>query len=250
VRGADILARYWSTVDVSALYESRRLLERSLQIDPAFARAYASLSTTYVIAWRNRLDKDYLDPAALDEAYRLASRAVQLDASLPQAHASLGVALAWKRQPDAAVAEFERAVALNPNFTDWRMAIALVYAGQSARAVEVLTTHMRLDPFYVPLAPHWLGLAHFTLRQYPAALAALSECALRAPNYGAVHLWLAATHVRMGDMQAAKAEAAKVLELDPDFTIEGVAKSTIAFKHEEDASHCFEAMRKAGLSDR
>ena len=53
-----------------------------------------------------------------------------------------------------------------------------------------------------------------------------------------------------GDKAGAIAAIEKVLELDPDFTIEGVAKSTIAFKHEEDASHCFEAMRKAGLSDR
>jgi hypothetical protein len=54
---------------------------------------------------------------------------------------------------------------------------------------------MRLDPFNVPLAPHWLGIAHYTLGHYPAVL---GECALRAPNYGAVHLWLAATHARMG----------------------------------------------------
>jgi adenylate cyclase len=250
VRGADILAGYWSTVKVADLYESRRLLERSLAIDPNFARAYASLSTTWIIAWRNRLDKDHLDPAALDEAHRMANRAVQLHPNLPQAHASLGVVLAWKRQHDEGVAEFEKAVALNPNFTDWRMAIALVYAGQSARAIEVLKTHMRLDPFYVPLAPHWLGLAHYTLGQYPEALAALSECALRAPNYGAVHLWLAATHARMGRMDAACAEAGRVLELDPGFTIERVAKSTIAFKHPEAEADCFDAMRLAGLPER
>jgi adenylate cyclase len=250
VRGADILAGYWSTVEAADLHESRRLLERSLAIDPTFARACSSLSTTYVIAWRNRLDKDHLDPAALDEAHRLANRAVQLDPTLPQAHASLGVVLAWKRQHDAAVAEFDKAVALNPNFTDWRMAIVLVYAGRSARAIEILKTHMRLDPFYVPLAPHWLGLAHYTLKQYPEALAALGECALRAPTYGAVHLWLAATHARMGHMHAAKAEVAKVLELDPGFTIERVAKTTIAFKHDEDAEDCFEAMRRAGLPER
>ena len=180
----------------------------------------------------------------------MASRAVQLDPNLPQAHASLGVVLAWKRQHDAAVAEFEKAMALNPNFTDWRTAIALVYAGQSERAVEVLKAHMRLDPFYVPLAPHWLGLAHYTLRQYSEALAALSECALRAPHYGAVHLWLAATHARMGQMDAARDEAGKVLTLDPGFTIERVAKSTIAFKHKQAEDDCFEAMRLAGLPDR
>jgi adenylate cyclase len=250
VRGADILAGYWSTIKVADLYESRRLLERSLTIDPGFARAYASLSTTWIIAWRNRLDKDHLDPAALDKAHWMANRAVQLNPNLPQAHASLGVVLAWKRLHDAGVAEFEKAVALNASFTDWRMAIALVYAGQSGRAIEVLKSHMRLDPFYVPLAPHWLGIAHYTLRQYPEALLALSECALRAPNYGAVHLWLAATHARMGQMETARAEASKVLTLDPNFTIERVAKSTIAFKHKEAEDDCFEAMHLAGLPER
>jgi adenylate cyclase len=250
VRGADILAGYWSTVTVADLYESRRLLERSLAIDPSYARASASLSTTWIIAWRNRLDKDHLNPSALDEAHRMANRAVQLDPNLPQGHASLGVVLAWKRQYDPGVAEFEKAVALNPNFTDWRMAIALVYAGQGERAVEMLKSHMRRDPFYVPLAPHWLGLAHHTLKQYPAALAALSECALRAPTYGAVHLWLAATHARMGQMDAARAEVGKVLALDPGFTIERGAKSTIAFKHKATEEDCFEAMRLAGLPER
>jgi adenylate cyclase len=180
----------------------------------------------------------------------MANRAVQLNPNLPQAHTSLGVVLAWKRQYDAAVAEFEKAVAVNPNFTDWRMAIALVYAGQSERAVEVLKDHMRLDPFYVPLAPHWLGLAHYTLGRYREALAALSECAVRAPNYGAVHLWLAATYARMGRMDAARAEARKVLTLDPSFTIERVAKSTIAFKHNEVEEDCFEAIRLAGVPER
>jgi adenylate cyclase len=250
MRGADILAGYWSSVKAAELHESRRHLEKSLAIDPAFARAYSSLSTTYVIAWRNRLDQDYLNMAALDEAHRLASRAVQLDPNLPHAHASLGTVLAWKRQHDAAIAEFERAVALNPNFTDWRMAIALVYAGESERAIRMLKTHMRLDPFYVPLAPHWLGLAHFTLKQYSEALAALSECALRAPNYGPVHLWLAMTQVRMGHLNAARAEAAKVLVLDPAFTIERVPKRTLAFRRKEDTRDCFDAMRRAGLPER
>jgi len=98
------------------------------------------------------LDQDHLNPAALDRAHQLANRAVQLNPNLPHAHASLGTVLAWKREHDAAVAEFEKALALNPNFTDWRIAIALVYAGQSARAIELLKNHMRLDPFYAPLA--------------------------------------------------------------------------------------------------
>src|SRR5262245_51250336 len=37
-------------------------------------------------------------------------------------------ASSW-REHEAAIAEFEKAVALNPNFTDWRFAEVLVYAG-------------------------------------------------------------------------------------------------------------------------
>jgi hypothetical protein len=51
----------------------------------------------------------------------------------------------------------------------------------------------------------------------------------------------------MGQANAARAEAGRVLALDPEFTIEGVARNIIAFKHKEVEEDCFEAMRLAGL---
>ncbi len=63
---------------------------------------------------------------------------MRLDARLPQARAQLGHVLLFKRQHDAAIAEFERAFALNPNFIDYRFGLALMYAGEPARAIEVL----------------------------------------------------------------------------------------------------------------
>jgi TolB-like protein len=68
--------------------------------------------------------------------------------------------------------------------------------------------------------------------------------------YGAVHVWLAATYARLGQMEDATAEAAKVLQLDPDFTIDRTARSTIAFKYTDDGEHCFDAMLRAGLPER
>jgi adenylate cyclase len=115
MRGTDVHAAFLSTyTPVEKLYEARRLLEQSLSIDPLYARAYAELSGTHIVAWLYSLDNDFLNPAALDRAYWLASKAVQLDPNLPQAHASLGNVLTMKHQYDAAIAEFERATALNP----------------------------------------------------------------------------------------------------------------------------------------
>jgi hypothetical protein len=84
----------------------------------------------------------------------------------------LGMALNWKHQHEASIAEFERDIALN-HYTDWRYASALVLAGEPERGIEVVEAHMRLDPFYLPTAPSWLGLGCYLLKQYPRALSAL-----------------------------------------------------------------------------
>jgi len=61
---------------------------------------------------------------------------------------------------------------------------------------------------------------------------------------------LAATHVRMGRMDAARADFRKGAGAYPGFAIERVAKSTITFKHKEAEQDCLEAMRLAGLPER
>ena len=47
MRAADTYATYLTSLNVETLYETRRLLERSLSIDPNYARAHAMLSNTY-----------------------------------------------------------------------------------------------------------------------------------------------------------------------------------------------------------
>ena len=134
MRAADILISYHSSFNLQELYEARRLLQHALAIDPNYARAYAALAMTHVSSWVHASDRDFLSPAALDRAYESARRATQLTPNLPQAHVALGWALIWMRDHDAAIAEFERAIVLNPNFTNWRFAFTLVFAGAPTRA--------------------------------------------------------------------------------------------------------------------
>ena len=249
LQAADRHASFLSSFKPTEIYEARRLLEQSLAIDPNYARAYARLAWTYLTSWLNALDADYLNPAALDRAYQLAHRAVQLDPNLPQAHAELGRILVRRREHDAAVAEFERSIALNPNSVDWRFAEVLVPAGNSARAIEAVERHMRLDPFYLPLAPCWLGHAHYMLKQYSQALPPLWECVSRVPNFRTGHVWLAANYAQLGNIEQARAEAAEVLRIEPKWTIEGTQARLTPFKRPEDAEHLFDGLRKAGLPE-
>jgi len=250
LRAVDRHASFWSSFKATELYEVRRLLEQSIAFDPNYARAYARLAWTHVSGWLNSLDGDHLNAAALDRAYHLARKAVQLDPNLAQAHADLGFVLIRRGQHEAAVAEFERSLALNPNFTDWRFADVLVYAGHSARAIEVVERHMRLDPFYVPSAPGFLGFAHYMLKQYSQALPLLRECVSRAPNLRGGHVWLAASYAQLGNIEDARAEASEVLRIEPKWTIKGTQARLSIFKRAEDAEHFFDGLRKAGLPER
>jgi adenylate cyclase len=251
MRASDILSARWSSsFNVSDLYEARRLLERSIALDPNYARAYATLSYTHVLAWIYALDEDYLSPTALERAHRLARKAVELDPNLPIAHAHFGMVLTFQGQHEESIAECEKAMALNPNFTDWRFGVALNRAGQPVRAVQVLETHMRYDPFYAPSALGVLGLARYMLKEYSQALPPLRNCVSRAPGWRDAHAWLAATLAQLGRLDEAHAEAAEVLRIDPKFTIDGTARRLTLNKRPEYTEHLFHGLRKAGLPER
>jgi len=165
------------------LYEARRLLRQSLSIDAGYARAYALLSRSYTFAWLSPVDGDFLRSGALEEAYQLARKAIQLDLNLPQAYASLGYALLWLRQPDASIVAFEKAIALNPNYSDPRYAGVLVAAGHPARAISEVEMHMRRDPFYLPVVPVWAGVANYLIERYAEALPLLRDGVLASSEF-------------------------------------------------------------------
>jgi len=249
LQAADAHASFVSSFSVDDLHETRRLLQQSLSVDPDFARSYALLARTYVVAWSSPLDSDFLKPGVLDEAYQVARKAVQLDGTLPLARAVLAHVLAYKRQHDESLMEIERAFALNPNYVDWQFGLALVVAGQSRRAGGVLEACMRLDPFYPPIASGVLGFAHYMLKQYAKALPALRDCVSRAPNLRAGHTLLAATYAQMGQREEARAAVAEALRIQSSYTISESSRRILGFKSAKDEKHYFDGLRKAGLAD-
>jgi adenylate cyclase len=249
LRGAEAYFLHCNSPTKASLYEARRLLERSLAIDPGYARAAAALSRTHSDAYVEPLDGDYLNSAALDRAFELAKTAVRLDPRLPMAHAELGYVLVWKRQHDTAIAEFERALALNPNFIDSRFALVLTLAGEPARAIEALEASMRLDPFAPP--DYWsftMGLANYMLKRYGEAVRWLRESALRLPNPQVLHVCLASAYAQLGRLEEATKEAAELLRINPGFTIERW-KHVLVYKDPKDVEHRIDGMRKAGLPE-
>jgi adenylate cyclase len=248
LRGSEACFSHLSRRTRGALQEARRLLEQALAIDPDYARAAAMLARTYLDAYYDQFDGDYLDPAALDRALELAQTAVHLNPLLPQARAQLGFVLLFKRRHDAALAEFERAFALNPNFIDHAYALVLILTGEPARAIEVLESNIRLDPFQ-PSPFLYMGMAHYMLKRYGEAVRWLREAASRLPNSQPPHVMLASAYAQSGQFEEARAEAAEVLRINPGFTIESWKPILLLNKNPEDPEHRIDGLRKAGLCD-
>jgi tetratricopeptide (TPR) repeat protein len=90
----------------------------------------------------------------------LAQQAVALDDSLPFAHSLLTGVYELKQQYDQAIAEGERAIALDPNNADSYdvLAEALNFAGRPEETLRAVEQAMRLNPHYPPLVLIRLGL--------------------------------------------------------------------------------------------
>jgi TolB-like protein/class 3 adenylate cyclase len=130
----------WWRLTREGTKNAEAMLKRAITLDPSFSTPYAWLSYVrvqeYINEWRNESE----DP--LKQCRDLAKKAIALDQADPDAHNALGCARLWLRQHNAAITEYERTIALDPNNARAYVEIGWVlhYAGNSAEALEPITS--------------------------------------------------------------------------------------------------------------
>jgi tetratricopeptide (TPR) repeat protein len=120
------------------------------------------------------------------------------------------------------MAEVERAIALSPNDADlWRvLAEVLAFTGRPAEAIEAIKKAIRLNPHSPAIYLYILGRDYRLTGRDEEAIATLKKAFTRDPDFLWPHVDLAGLYILLDREEEARAEAAEVLRLNPNFSLE------------------------------
>ena len=195
---------------------ARRWYWQAIELDPAFARAYAGLALTYGLAYQ----LGWEDDGALNRAVELAATAEQLDPFLPDTHWVIGFVETQRRRHAEALGHLQRALRLNPSYAD---AYALMggiktYTGQPADGVALLRTALRLNPDAGSLYFLLLGRALYFVGDHEQARVNLEQALARNSANVEARLYLAVVLSQLGEPGGAAWQADEIRAVEPNFS--------------------------------
>lgn len=238
----------WNQRSEASLKRAIDHFQRTVEIDPSFASAYSGLADCYATL-------GYLSSVAPREAFpaarRHATKALELDESLAEAHASLGfVKLYFDWDWACAEAEFQRAIALDPNYApshQW-YSIFLLAAGRPAEGLREIQLARQPDPLSLPVNSD-LGFHHYYSGRYGEAVKQLKFVLELDKDFPPAHLWLGRTYQELGRLNDALSEFKHVEERLPEWPVSIAARgfvAGVAGRTDEAENTLFELRRLAG----
>jgi adenylate cyclase len=202
--------------------EATRLAHRALELDPRFGlvAALAGQCHAYSVLWAYAVDPQF----DRKEAVRLVRLALSLDDSDPEILALACATSAFMvGDSESEIEMADRAVALNPNsYLAWTNR-GWVYrvAGVPEEAIRSFERAIRMSPvdpmLYQTLSG--IGYASIELGRFDEAIVAGKKAQRQNPSYSVAYRCLASAFAHLGRDAEAREAAARLLELDPAFTI-------------------------------
>ncbi len=222
------------------------LLERALDKEPDYALAHGFAAWSHEILFARGGSHEENRLGAIHHAHAAIAHGRDDAIALSLGGFAIGL-VAHDRE--AAHQAFEAALALSPSCALSYIlgSVVMVFAGDADRGIEWGERALRLSPFDPMSYAPWLSIAlgHFQHGDYEAAAEAAHKVFQANPYWSSAHFLLAATHAKLGRLDAAKSAAVRVLELEPGFTISGLCA---AFDiHESLAAPLSETLGVVGL---
>jgi TolB-like protein len=240
------LSHHWRVTRTDSL-TARALLERAIAIDPAYGQALALLATNLMfgvhLGWT-----DIATAAPVAEQAALAAIAADNDDAW--AHTALASVYFSTRRLDHALAEFELALQLNPNFSlaQGYYALALCYSGRWEDAFAATQRAIRQSPRDPSSAIYYgvAGYAKFVGRNYQEAIALAREATRQRGDLTGAYRVLTVAAGMTGQIELARSALDELRRTQPNISLAWIA-TQLPWKHDEDREHYLEGFRRAGL---
>lgn len=224
---------------------------RAIELDPTFAPAYALAARTYI----QRLSQGWIvDPKRENaEALDLVERGLAADRLDPLMLATAGHCFAWFAHDLAkGIAYIDSSIAITSNFVHALLpsGVVRVRAGESRTAIDHLDRARRLSPRdsrrYAIF--HGLALAYQVDGDPVTGLLWARRAVQHNPNYLPAWAAVASCAGATGLVDEARAAAARILALDPRYSI-GRLMKRYPISAPEKFEPVFDGLRRAGISD-
>jgi TolB-like protein/class 3 adenylate cyclase/Tfp pilus assembly protein PilF len=208
------------------LAEAINLLEKALSLDPASVDTQALLAV--VLAGRVLEQMKASGATDLERAERLVEQVLAVSPRHALAHFAKAQVLRSRGRFDAAIPEYEIAIAANRN---WVVAIAnrglcKFFAGSIEEAIPAQQQAIRLSP-HDPRLPNWywrIGMVHLLQSRAEEAISWLEKARSANPRLPGLHGWLASAYALIGDSERAATELAEARRLGGDHFYSSIAQ--------------------------
>ncbi|HXX09261.1 MAG TPA: winged helix-turn-helix domain-containing tetratricopeptide repeat protein [Pseudolabrys sp.] len=237
------LSHYWRITKQDNVV-AQALLEKAIRIDPNYGQAYGLLAASYTFT----AHMGWADVPANAEQSALA--AIRADSEDPWAHYALGSVCLLSRRHDDALAEFELALRLNPNFATAQgyYGLSLAYIGRWKEGAEAAGRALRLSP-RDPFTAVYYGIdsyCQYVGRNYEEAMKSAREALRQRADFVGAHRVLTAAAAMCGQKEVAQQALQDSRRVQPNISLAWL-KENLPIRDDAERAHYIEGFRKAGL---
>lgn len=230
---------------------ARELFQEAHKKDLNWARPLVGLSWVYWnesrLGWTDNRD------VWIRKGIELANQAVKWAPEEPGGYQMLGMlALSTKDtgRYGRAITYREKALTLAPNdfVVVWGYGSVLYKAGYPERAIEILKRAVRLNPSKTIALSWTIAEAQLVAKRYNEAIETSKLAIARQSDALYPHIFLTTAYSAVGRLDEAQIEAAKVLQINPKFTVTVWMRSRL-LKNREDEERYANHLLRAGLPE-
>jgi eukaryotic-like serine/threonine-protein kinase len=203
---------YWNKRTPTDIRKSIEYFQQAIDKDPTYALAYAGLAEGYIVFSNYGVEPPHV---AYPKARAAALKAIEIDETLAEAHNALAAVKAdYEWNFDAAEAEWQRTIALNPNYATAHQWYGehLIALGRYDAALAELKRAQELDPLSL-IINGVLGETYRFNGQYDEAIKQLNKTLEIDPSFARTHLFLAGVYETLGRFEEAADEYGRMFEL-------------------------------------